>query len=41
MRHLSNVRLGKEMGIINDIEFKQYRKLMIEIQPAIYTKICQ
>ena len=34
MKHLSNVRLGVEMGIIKDIEFKDISKLMIDIQPA-------
>ncbi|GFN35594.1 protein arginine kinase [Tepidimicrobium xylanilyticum] len=31
---LSNVRLGIEMGIIDDIELKKIDKLMITIQPA-------
>lgn len=34
MKHLSNVRLGKEMGIIDNVEFKAIEKLMIEIQPG-------
>ncbi|MBZ2175201.1 protein arginine kinase [Schnuerera sp. xch1] len=34
MKHLSNVRLGKEMGIINDVDYKKIANLMIEIQPA-------
>jgi len=34
MKHLSNVRLGMEMGIIKDIEFKDISKLMVDIQPA-------
>ncbi|HSH35930.1 protein arginine kinase, partial [Schnuerera sp.] len=38
MKLLSNVRLGIEMGIINDIEFKEITKLMIEVQPASIQK---
>ena len=38
MRLLSNVRLGIEMGIINDIGFKDITKLMIEVQPASIQK---
>ena len=34
MKHLSNVRLGMEMGIIKDMEFKDISKLMVDIQPA-------
>lgn len=34
MNHLSNVRLGMELGIIKDIHFRDITKLMIEIQPA-------
>lgn len=34
MKHLSNVRLGMEMGIIKDMDFKAISKLMIDIQPA-------
>ena len=36
--HLSNVRLGMEMGIINDIDYNKITKLMIEIQPASIQK---
>lgn len=39
MKHLSNVRLGKEMGIIKDMEFKQIESLMIEIQPGSIQRI--
>lgn len=38
MRLLSNVRLGIEMGIIDDIEFKEITNLMIEVQPASIQK---
>jgi protein arginine kinase len=38
MRHMSNVRLGMEMGIIGDIDFSKITKLMIEIQPASIQK---
>ncbi|MCF6462473.1 protein arginine kinase [Clostridium sp. Cult1] len=38
MRLLSNVRLGIEMGIIDDIGFKDITKLMIEVQPASIQK---
>lgn len=41
MRHLSNVRLGKEMGIINRVEFKQIENLMIEIQPGSMQRIAK
>ena len=41
MRHLSNVRLGKEMGIINKVEFKQIENLMIEIQPGSMQRIAK
>ncbi len=34
MGHLSNVKLGCEMGIINDVASKEILKLMVEIQPA-------
>ena len=34
MRHISNVRLGREMGIITDVDYKKMTELMIEIQPA-------
>src|SRR5699024_8202098 len=34
MKHLSNVRLGMEMGIIKDMEFKDIAKLMVDIQSA-------
>ena len=34
MKHLSNVRLGMEMGIIKDMDFKSISKLMIDVQPA-------
>ena len=36
--HLSNVRLGMEMGIIDDIDYNKITKLMIEIQPASIQK---
>lgn len=35
---LSNVRMGIEMGIIDDIELKKIDKLMITIQPAYIQK---
>lgn len=38
MAHLSNVRLGKEMGIINDVDYNKITKLMIQIQPASIQK---
>ncbi|NLJ98636.1 MAG: protein arginine kinase [Tissierellia bacterium] len=38
MVHLSNVRLGKEMGIIKDVEYDDITNLMIEIQPASIQK---
>lgn len=38
MRLLSNVRLGIEMGIIDNIEFKEITNLMIEVQPASIQK---
>ncbi|NMB27165.1 MAG: protein arginine kinase [Tissierellia bacterium] len=38
MAHLSNVRLGKEMGIINDIDYNKITKLMVQIQPASIQK---
>ncbi|MCF6461429.1 protein arginine kinase [Clostridium sp. Cult3] len=38
MKHLSNVRLGVEMGIINDMKFKDITELMIGIQPASIQK---
>lgn len=38
MAHLSNVRLGKEMGIINDVDYNEITKLMIQIQPASIQK---
>ena len=38
MRLLSNVRLGVEMGIIDDIGFKEITKLMIKVQPASIQK---
>lgn len=38
MQHLSNVRLGKELGIINDIEFKDIEKITIGIQPGSIQK---
>ncbi len=34
MKHLSNVRLGMEMGIIKDMEFRDISKLIVDIQPA-------
>lgn len=34
MTHLSNVKLGCDMGIINNINSKDVVKLMIEMQPA-------
>ena len=38
MKHLSNVRLGIEMGIINDVDFQDISKLMIDIQSASIQK---
>ncbi|HHV38677.1 MAG TPA: protein arginine kinase [Tepidimicrobium sp.] len=38
MVHLSNVRLGREMGIIDGIEYDDITKLIIEIQPATIQK---
>lgn len=38
MKHLSNVRLGMEMGIIKDMEFEDIAKLMVDIQPASIQK---
>lgn len=38
MKHISNVRLGMEMGIIGDMDFSEITKLMIEIQPASIQK---
>lgn len=38
MNHISNVRLGKEMGMINDMDYREINKLMIEIQPASIQK---
>lgn len=38
MQHLSNVRLGKEMGIIDNIEFNDIERLMIEVQPGSIQK---
>lgn len=34
MKHISNVRLGMEMGIISNIDFKEITKLIIKTQPA-------
>jgi protein arginine kinase len=34
MNHLSNVKLGTDMGIVKDIKSKEIIKLMLEIQPA-------
>ena len=34
MEHLSNIRLGMEMGIINDMKFEDITKLMIQTQPG-------
>ncbi len=34
MRHLSNIRLGWEMGLLKSEKLKDIMKLMIEIQPA-------
>lgn len=34
MTHLSNVKLGCDMGIINNLNSKDIVKLMIEVQPA-------
>lgn len=41
MDHLSNVRLGKEMGIIDNMEFKQIENLMIEIQPGYIQRLAK
>lgn len=38
MQHLSNVRLGIEMGIIKDIGFKKIEKITIGIQPGSIQK---
>lgn len=38
MKYLSDVRLGKELGIINDIGFKEIDRIMIEIQPGSIQK---
>ena len=38
MQHLSNVRLGIEMGIIKDIGFKEIEKITIGIQPGSIQK---
>ena len=38
MKHLSNVRLGMEMGIIKDMDFKDISKLTIDIQEASIQK---
>lgn len=38
MSHLSNVRLGMEVGIIKDMKFSDITELMIEIQPATIQK---
>lgn len=38
MQHLSNVRLGIEMGIIKDIGFKEIEKIIIGIQPGSIQK---
>lgn len=38
MQHLSNVRLGIELGIINDIGFKKIEKIIIGIQPGSIQK---
>ncbi len=38
MKHLSNVRLGMEMGIIKNMDFKDISKLMIDIQEASIQK---
>ncbi len=34
MKHLSNIRLGRAMGLIKDIDFNDIIKLMIQVQPA-------
>ena len=39
MNHLSNVKLGTDMGIIKDIKSKQIINLMLDIQPASIQKI--
>lgn len=36
---LSNVRLGVELGIINDVDTRTLNKLLVEIQPATLQKI--
>jgi len=41
MMHLSNVRLGKEMGIIDNMEYKQIENLMIDIQPGSIQRIAK
>ena len=38
MNHLSNIKLGGDIGIINNISSKDILKLMIEIQPASLQK---
>lgn len=38
MQHLSNVRMGIAMGIINDVKFKDIEKIMIGIQPGSIQK---
>ncbi len=38
MKHLSNVRLGMEMGIIKNIDFQDISKLMVDIQSASIQK---
>jgi len=38
MVHLSNLRLGREMGIIEDMEYDDITKLIIQIQPASIQK---
>lgn len=41
MNHLSNVKLGIDMGIIDNITSKDIIKLMLEIQPATVQRDCQ
>ena len=41
MMHLSNVRLGKEMGIIDNMEYKQIENLMIDVQPGSIQRIAK
>lgn len=38
MNHLSNLKLGKDIGIIDNISSKDVLKLMVEIQPASLQK---